>query len=236
MGNKSLLVIKLYLTGEQGAADHYKQSVVQKLEMMRCSDTGKPIGIFTCKCGFIFSRRGPDLSATDKERIGKIREYGSIWRNKARQYLNQGLSYRQIAKLLGVDVGTVIKHSRFDDEGNHKKLEKDRNVHASHKRQETRIRPRKVAKDRIDWIHRDQELSLLVARKCKEMLQLEDSKPIRVRFTTVAKKIGMLSLLENQKDKLPMTIAVMNEYIETTEQFQIRRIKWAARKQRGTHP
>lgn len=218
-----------------GAADHYKQNVIRTLEVARCSDTGKPIGIFTCNCGFIFSRRGPDLSSDDKERIGKVRQYGPTWRKKVMDYLNKGLSYRKTATLLGVDVGTVIKHSRVDGIDSDQ-IQKQLKISVSLKRLKTQTRSSNKPNNRIDWIRRDVELSKLVEQTCREMLLSEDCKPIRIRFTTVAKKVGKLRLLGNNKEKLPKTVAVMNQYIESTEQFQIRRIKWAACKHQGRQP
>lgn len=218
------------------AADHYKQNVIHALEVARCSDTGKPIGIFTCNCGFVFSRRGHDLSSDDKGRIGNVIQYGPIWRKKVRDYLNEGLSYRKTAKLLGVDVGTVIKHSRIEGESCSDQIQKQRKVSVFQKRLKTQIRSYKKPKNRVDWIRRDVELRNLVVQTCREMLHSEDSKPIRIRFTTVAKKIGKISLLKNYKEKLPKTVEAMNEHIESTEQFQIRRIKWVASKQQGLQP
>lgn len=39
----------------------------------------KPLGTFTCQCGFVYCRVGPDTQPTDKFRIGKIKRYGSVW-------------------------------------------------------------------------------------------------------------------------------------------------------------
>ncbi|MCY9661295.1 TnsD family Tn7-like transposition protein [Paenibacillus chondroitinus] len=217
------------------AADHFGKNVVQSLQISRCSDTGRPIGIFACECGFIYSRRGPDQSTVGRMHIGRVREYGLIWINKARQYLKEGLSLRQTARMLGVDVGTVIKYTRSDsiETFNYEKKSKVVAFQGSSMKQ---VCSCKATTNRVNWFQRDQVLSSLVAAKCKEMLQITDQKPVRVRFTTVAKRIAKLSLLENRKDKLPETMAALERHIESVEQFQIRRLKWAARKQRGTYP
>ncbi|MBP2002383.1 hypothetical protein J2Z69_003456 [Paenibacillus shirakamiensis] len=217
------------------ATDHFGKNVVKALQISRCSDTGRPIGIFACECGFIYSRRDPDQSTDDRMHIGRVREYGFIWINKARQYLNEGLSLRQIARMLGVDVGTVIKYTRSHDIET-VNTEKGSKVVAFQGSSMKQVFSRKATTYRVNWLQRDQLLSSLVEAKCKEMLQITDQKPVRVRFTTVAKKIGKLSLIENRKDKLPETMAALERHIESVEQFQIRRLKWAARKQRETYP
>lgn len=50
-----------------------------------------------------------------------------------------------------------------------------------------------------------------------------------VNKSRVAKEIGELSLLEKLLDKLPKTKEYLNKHLETREQFQIRRNKWACR-------
>ncbi|MEK8127859.1 TnsD family Tn7-like transposition protein [Paenibacillus filicis] len=212
------------------AADHFGENVVQTLQISRCSDTGKPIGIFSCECGHIYSRRGPDQSIKDRIHIGRIREYGLIWINKATEYRNQGLSYRQTAKILGVDVGTVIKYTRSEKPEISNCCYGESKVQKAEDSSKKRRFTHSITRSRVNWVRRDEELSIIVAAKCKEMLQISAQKPVQVRFTTVAKKIGKLSLLENQKEKLPKTMAELERHIETVEQFQIRRIKWAALK------
>ncbi|KYC88497.1 hypothetical protein B4102_4029 [Heyndrickxia sporothermodurans] len=47
--------------------------------------------------------------------------------------------------------------------------------------------------------------------------------------TRIGKEINQLSLIEKQLAKLPMTKKYIEEHIESREEFQIRRIKWACR-------
>ncbi|MCP1312594.1 TnsD family Tn7-like transposition protein [Paenibacillus tyrfis] len=218
------------------AAEHFGRDVVQTLQISRCSDTGKPVGIFSCECGHIYSRRGPDQSIEDRMKIGKVRSYGSIWINKANQCIDKGLSFRQTAKMLGVDVGTVIKYTQSANDAPQNRCYEDPMAKVVKERPIKRRRPRKAANSRVNWTQRDEELSKLVVTKCREMLEISEQKPTRVRFTTIAKKIGKLSLLGNRKGKLPKTMAEINRHIETVEQFQIRRIKWAALKNKGRSP
>ncbi|UTW70533.1 hypothetical protein KHA80_09235 [Anaerobacillus sp. HL2] len=53
-------------------------------------------------------------------------------------------------------------------------------------------------------------------------------KPVHINISRIGKEIGMLALLEKHLDKLPKTNDYIQRNIETTEEFQIRRVKWAA--------
>lgn len=87
-------------------------------------------------------------------------------------------------------------------------------------------RVKKVRSHRINWELRDLELSVMVEETCKLLLGNKESKPIRITLSTVAKQIGKLSLLQQKKNKLPVTFAVFKQYEETLEQYQIRRVRW----------
>lgn len=54
------------------AAEHYLQFTITNLKVSRCCDTKKPVGTFSCSCGFIYCRTGPDRTKEDACRIGKI--------------------------------------------------------------------------------------------------------------------------------------------------------------------
>ncbi|MFL1998084.1 TnsD family Tn7-like transposition protein [Lysinibacillus sp. 1 U-2021] len=93
------------------AAEHYKDFVVDNLSIKRCTDTGRPIGIFNCNCEFKYTRLGPDTSQEGMYEYRFVRNFGSVWESKLFQYIdNEHLSFRKAAKLLKVDVGTAIKY------------------------------------------------------------------------------------------------------------------------------
>jgi hypothetical protein len=95
------------------AAKHYLQPVVTNLNITHCSDTKMPIGTFSCSCGHIYSRRGPDKNDSDRFRYGRIKSFGPVWETKLVSLINQGnLSFREIARQLKVDTYTVIKYSK----------------------------------------------------------------------------------------------------------------------------
>jgi hypothetical protein len=94
-------------------AQHYGQPVVQDLRITEEYKTKRPLGVFTCACGFIYTRRGPDKNPDDKYRIGRIRQYGQVWESKLRELiLGQNLSLRAISSALKCGSETVVKYGR----------------------------------------------------------------------------------------------------------------------------
>ncbi|MNW55055.1 hypothetical protein D3C74_326920 [compost metagenome] len=217
------------------AADHYRESLIPKVRITRCSDTGKPVGTFTCNCGFSYSRRGPDKKSEDRYRIGRIKSFGPIWKKQLTVYLEDGLSFRSVAKKLGVDTNTVIKYARLDSENESVSHEV---VLLSPQTAKTKApnKKRNAIPVRVDWEKRDLELSWEAEEVCKKLLDNQQKKPTRITISSVGKRIGKLSLLEKHKGKLPVTMAILSNHLETVEQYQLRRIQWAAEQMQNEVP
>ncbi|MEN6351256.1 MAG: TnsD family transposase [Syntrophomonas sp.] len=108
------------------AAGHYKKPVITDLEITYCTETRKPVGTFTCKCGFVFSRRGPDKDSNDRYRIGRVKEFGPVWKESLQKLLSmQDMSFRAIARKLEVDTNTVIKYSHLPEDEQSNKTNTD---------------------------------------------------------------------------------------------------------------
>jgi hypothetical protein len=96
------------------AAEHYRESVVGDLKVSHCYDTKRPVGTFTCSCGFVYSRRGPDQALGDKVRIGRIKAFGPVWDAKLRSLVEQEmLGLNETARRLGADPMTVRKYANL---------------------------------------------------------------------------------------------------------------------------
>jgi hypothetical protein len=96
-------------------AIHYRQAVVTDVKVTYCYETKLPVGTFSCSCGFVYSRRGPDSSPDDRYRIGRIKKFGPIWEEKLKMLVAQGLSFRNVARVLRVDPQTVKKYSLVEN-------------------------------------------------------------------------------------------------------------------------
>jgi len=76
------------------------------------ADVKKPIGTFKCSCGFVYSRSGPDMTEDARHKIGRIKAFGSIWEARLKELVEENLTMREVARLLGVDPNTVKKYAR----------------------------------------------------------------------------------------------------------------------------
>ncbi len=89
-------------------------------------------------------------------------------------------------------------------------------------------RPRPVGRvARVDWSARDDELRALAEEAAAAMLR-ESERPVQIRVTTVARRMGQASLLAQHLDRLPLTAAYLNAVVETPAAFAIRKLRWAA--------
>lgn len=91
-------------------ANHYKESIILSCEITRCSKTGQPIGTFACSCGFVYARKGPDLTNDDRFRIGRVKNFGAEWNEKLQLISQQNISLREMARQLGCDPKTVVSN------------------------------------------------------------------------------------------------------------------------------
>ncbi|MBM7616165.1 TnsD family Tn7-like transposition protein [Alkaliphilus hydrothermalis] len=95
-------------------ADHYRKDIVYNIKMTADYETRKPVGTFTCDCGFIYSRKGPDINCEDRYMMGRIKNFGHVWEKKLIRYLNlKDYSIRDIAKLMNCDPKTVVKYDKI---------------------------------------------------------------------------------------------------------------------------
>ncbi|WP_230986962.1 TnsD family Tn7-like transposition protein [Cohnella fermenti] len=215
------------------AADHFEELVVEQCVVNRCSDTGRPVGTFMCSCGFSYSRRGPDCSEEDKFRRGRIKSYGPLWTARLRKCMQDGLSYRAAAKVLGVDTNTVIKYAQSDMV---EPVEQTPKIKSSIARMKRTSFGQKARKIRVDWEKRDLELSWMVESACKSVLSESNFKPIRITIALIGKHVDRLSWLEKHRDKLPVTMSILTQYLESVSQFQKRRVRWATEQLAGEWP
>ncbi|WP_404457143.1 TnsD family transposase [Oceanobacillus kapialis] len=97
------------------AAEHYKQLVIQPVDITRDYKSSAPIGTFECSCGFVYARKGPDKSREEIYRIGRVKAFGDTWKAKLQDLASkEDLSIRAMAKMLGVDSKTVKKYLSKD--------------------------------------------------------------------------------------------------------------------------
>lgn len=95
------------------ASDHYHQRQIEHCEIVYSQYVGgRPIGTFSCPCGFVYSRTGPDTSPEDQFRFSKIKAFGPIWEAKLQMlWKDESASLRGLARQLEVDPLTIKRHA-----------------------------------------------------------------------------------------------------------------------------
>ncbi|MEL6987951.1 MAG: TnsD family Tn7-like transposition protein, partial [Bacteroidota bacterium] len=131
-----------------------------------------------------------------------------IWLNLLQE--NPELSKTEIRKLAPDVYAWLYRRDRTWLNNNSPKLQKPR-----------------TSVSRVDWNARDEEI-LIQTRSAAEQLLKED-KPVRITVGRVGLSLGLKGLFDKHLDKLSQTKAYLQSVTETVEDFQIRRIEWAAK-------
>lgn len=78
----------------------------------------------------------------------------------------------------------------------------------------------------IDWDKRDEEILLLV-KAAVDQIKISEDKPERITITLIAKKINKVTLMQRHMERLTKTKEFLHYNIESLEEFQLKRVKWA---------
>lgn len=213
------------------AADHYKEEIIEKCIITRCTKTGLPVGTFSCSCGFVYSRRRAETGTSDILKIGRTKVFGEVWISRLKELNETDKSLRKKAVLLGVDPATVKRQTELLKNP----LSVKRCV-AHSKISVEKVRrnntPKKHDVFRVDWGQRD-ELLYREVKDAVEKLRASDE-PSRITVSSIARAISTTGLsnkiLKKSLDKMPATKELVQKSIESTQGYQIRRLLWAAEK------
>jgi hypothetical protein len=95
------------------ASNHYQQYQIQQCQVDYSPHVhSRPVGTFSCACGFTYVRTGPDASPEDCYKFSKVKSFGFVWEERLRLlWGDKTVSLRGIARQLGVDPLTVKRHA-----------------------------------------------------------------------------------------------------------------------------
>ena len=208
-------------------------------------------------------------------RRSRIKETARFGSQKLHRLVEQNLSQREIARLLGVDTKTVVGQLRKRSEIVNPGADDESLQHLEHvgggslspisnpglSRTELRRRCPAVytwlrrndphwlqshlppvkrgpgSQRRVDWDARDQRLVALIEKAAVELTGRE-GKPIRLSAGAILTAAGVKGLVEKHQDKLPKTVAVLQQVQESRESFAIRRLRWSTdllTREKGTY-
>jgi len=191
------------------AAEHYLHPVITDLKVTRCNKTKRPVGTFSCACGFVYSRKGPDKTEEDKTKIGRIKMFGDAWLNKLEQLVKKDkLSYKACSRILKVDTKTIIKYSR---RRNSKPINKENNIKSDLKQKWLDLINQYPSLSRTALRKKDPSLYMRIYRNDKEWLKKH---PPFTRETVVTnKRVDWAKRDLRMLDKVKKVV----EYLNTRE-------------------
>ncbi|WP_252233893.1 TnsD family Tn7-like transposition protein [Clostridium sp. ZS1] len=93
---------------------YYKKDVITKRIVTSDYKTRQPVGTYKCKyCGFEYSRKLDYQYNDDIYKIGRIKSFGQVWKNKLISLINsKKYSINNMAKIMGCDPKTIVKYSK----------------------------------------------------------------------------------------------------------------------------
>jgi hypothetical protein len=92
------------------AAHHYLKPVVTQCALARNQVNTSVTGNFTCECGFIYQRFGPDPSPQSRTSISRIVATGKLWDDELLRLVSTGCSIRETSRSLGVSTTVVTRN------------------------------------------------------------------------------------------------------------------------------
>jgi hypothetical protein len=94
------------------ASEHHGEGKITGCEISYRGKNHRPVGSFSCECGFVYARTGPDETPEDRLRISKMKAFGHVWEDALRRlWADPALSISGIAARLEVDPLTVRRHA-----------------------------------------------------------------------------------------------------------------------------
>jgi hypothetical protein len=96
------------------ASGHYLRPQVAscRIEDGCKKNLGKPVGTFSCECGFVYTRTGPDRTEEDRLKASSVQFYGHVWEKSLRAlWEDASVTLREVADRLGVNELTVKRRA-----------------------------------------------------------------------------------------------------------------------------
>ena len=203
--------------------DHHGELRIMTMERYR--NRGDVVGVFTCACGYSYTR---GLRADGIIGSARLRDPGPALGPALRRLLVPGAKLRQVARAVGMDPKTLMRHAAGMG------LETPWTTRASGRPAiaiaepvavpvAARERPGRPARARVDWAGLDARTALQLRSVAAEIL--EDMPPRRVTLSELERRLGRPGWLGKRMAKLPATAAALAEVVEDLDTFRRRRIR-----------
>lgn len=266
------------------AASHFEEAIVHTCRITNGQKNikGRPVGVFSCSCGFRYLRVGPDNDDAARLRFNRVISYGPVWEEFFRQRWNDAsVTLTDFGADLNVIPFTLRRHAirlglPFPRKGRwarptsekvftkygkprktfDKEMEARRKQWLSVRKQNPRARrkhlitlapyayywlsrhdpkwldenmPRarvnKPEPVRVSWKTWDRRFPKAIEKLAQE-IRTRKGPPIRVSKEEIIRRLEHRAWLEHHLDKLPKTALALGKFVESREEFLIRRVRW----------
>lgn len=202
-------------------------------ELHRHRNRGHVVGVFSCSCGYVYTRCFNP--ATGRLGPPRFQHYGPLLEAELRQLVAAGTSLRATAQTLRLDPKTVVSLARELDipivwqlRPSRKELVRRQATTAWSRTPNARIRKRRARRmgsSRRDWPALDAALVVKVMRAASEIRRIKP--PVRVSIAEIERRTASRGWFGKRAYKLPCTWTRIARLVESTRDFQGRRILWA---------
>lgn len=220
-------------------ASHQGSNQIKAIQQHR--NHGKTVGVFSCQCGYVYTRwfdsetsqlgsprflhYGPTLEPVLRDLVGS----GSALRNTARVLQLDPKTVVRLAGELGISIPWKLKLKKKKESSSNlpklnAKCEKPTKVQDqsnavsiwSGQVQSNRVRLEWAKIDR-SWLSRLKALTRQIRNQ---------TPPLRITLAELERRADKRGWTLKRAHRLPQTMAYLNQTIETTADFQLRRIYW----------
>lgn len=230
------------------ASGHYAEPRITSCQIRdgEKKNVGKPVGTFTCACGFIYTRTGPAQSEGDRFKWTSIQSYGAEWNKLLKQlWVDTSVTLRQVAQKLGVNELTVKRRAislgltfprptpgiprpseEISDRYKIKQPTRRKPLNTIGRNlRPSPLRKKLSQETRINWEEQDLILSAAVKNAASQIRSA--TVPTRVSITAIVRLVRHRAWFEKKLEKLPITSVMLTTYLESFENYSVRRIWWA---------
>lgn len=91
----------------------YKCEVIENVDITYYKKENKLVGTFKCdNCGFIYTRRGPDMEKRHIYEFDKVKDWGHVWKSRLKELaLDDNITITEMERILNVDRGTIYRNA-----------------------------------------------------------------------------------------------------------------------------
>lgn len=214
-------------------ASHSSQSPIKTFTQHR--NHGNRVGVFSCICGYIYTRCLDSQIGTPG--LPRFLHYGPLLEPALRQLVLAGSGLREIGRSLRLDPKTVVRLAselgvavswkpRLFDERLRAlpKVVAQSAMSLQHASPAVPANRNISSRPRCDW----PEIDRVWAAKLSAWVGIvrAETPPTRITVAELERRVNQRGWLLKRRHRLPETMAFLNQAVETTEDFQIRRIYW----------